>query len=110
MDAPTIALIIIFAILGLLTGFGFAPMPRNDIMNAKQKKVSSAVGIVFIGIFLVAMILQWDAASWAILIGAIVGYMIGSIPAVKTYMQVRFDFYAIDPKNHRSRKTSTKSK
>ena len=106
MDATTIGITIVFAIIGAIIGFGFAPMPRNDMMNAQQKKVSSAVGIVYIGVFLAAMILGWDAASWSILICAVVGYMIGTIPAVKEFMQIRFDFYAVNPKKrNRNNKT-----
>ncbi|MBT1165762.1 hypothetical protein [Bifidobacterium simiarum] len=86
------------ALVGLfcaVIGVGFAAFPRRTWeMTERQRRISSMAGVIFMIMFVGFMLSGRDPESWAVLVGGIVGYGIGCIPALRDSLIARFDVFA----------------
>ncbi|NEG95737.1 hypothetical protein GFD17_02995 [Bifidobacterium sp. SMB2] len=85
----------VIAVACAVIGGVFAVLPRRTTdMDALQRKVSQALGVVFCLLFFVFMIAGRDLESWGIIGGGLVGFVVCSIPPVKRGLQERFVLFA----------------
>lgn len=103
---PVVVEVVFCVILGVacLAGglvLGFLPM-KSDMMTETQTKVSQMVSFLIAVVFIMLMVIGLDAESWAMLIGAVLGYAIGKIPPLHRWAVERWAF--LQPKETKRRR------
>ncbi|WEV73137.1 hypothetical protein [Bifidobacterium sp. ESL0790] len=109
MDTISIVVTVVCTIAGLATGILFGAVPlKASRMTETQNKWQQYLGVGFVVVVFLLMYVKQDAASWAIIIAAIVGLVIAKIPPIHTSLLAHFP--SLRPKEEEDEKRSKKSK
>ncbi|WEV65092.1 hypothetical protein [Bifidobacterium sp. ESL0764] len=120
MNPVNLAIAIAMGIVGLALGFFFGLMPmRTYKMTDKQNRLQQWLAIAFILVIILLMYFKQDAASWAIILAAIVGMAIAKIPAINRRLLAKFKIFKprkarnnnqASPANHPKSKKNNRKK
>ena len=93
-----IAMIVLSVILGIAcvpagAFLAFVPL-KADLMTAKQSKASQMLTFIIALVFIGLMLAGYDMPTYAIVIGLIIGFGIGKIPAAHTWALHTWPFFA----------------
>ncbi|MFT8356229.1 MAG: hypothetical protein ABF780_00900 [Bifidobacterium aquikefiri] len=89
---------VVSLVLGLFLGF----MPlKNDEMTEQQQKYSQLVGLLAFALLVGLIILHQNEASWVLIAGLVIGFVIGKIPPIRHHFSTRFALFALTPKESR---------
>lgn len=90
----TLAIMIGSAVLGLVLGILFGAFPlRTTEMTRKQESYGSALGVACLGLVLILIFLNQNAASWIFIGTVIAGFTIAKIPPVRAWFVARFKIF-----------------
>ncbi|KFI90967.1 hypothetical protein BISA_1946 [Bifidobacterium saguini DSM 23967] len=100
MEATATMSIIISVVLGIICipcglFLGLIPM-KADQVTAKQSKASQMMCFIIALIFIGLLVAGRDLETWGIVIGLVIGFAIGKIPALHTWAVNKWPF--LEPK------------
>ncbi|WP_418969302.1 hypothetical protein [Alloscardovia omnicolens] len=90
----TLAFIIGSGVLGMILGLLFGAFPlRTTDMTRKQESYGSALGVVCLGLVLVLIFLNQNAASWVFIGTVILGFALAKIPPIHAWFVSHFKIF-----------------
>lgn len=96
MDVMPILVIVILSVLAVVIGVMLGSMPRSAAaMDRMQMVAAVMLTMVFIVMLAVTYVLHSSLASWSLIGSALVGYGIGSIPAVNAFLADHWDLFEL---------------
>ncbi|MBT1165751.1 hypothetical protein [Bifidobacterium simiarum] len=88
--------IVLLSAIALVIGVMLGAMPRSaSVMDRVQMTVAVVLTMVFIVLLAVTYVMHSGTASWAVIIASIVGYGIGSVPAVNGFLADHWDLFEL---------------